>query len=126
MPIKYFPQLPEDPISSDTETEDNPKDLLEPIPSAHSREEQDEEEQHTSEGDSSGTSGKALEHGSKAAHDINVQKTPPPEEEPAESASGKPSSSKAALMAPPPQGTPSTSTLARPKLNDLGLPIGSS
>ena len=72
MPIKYFPQLPEDPVSSDTETEDDLEDLLEPIPSAHSREEQDEEERHTSEGDSSETSGKALEHGSKAAHDVNV------------------------------------------------------
>ena len=124
MSIKYFPQLPEDPVSSDTESEGDPEDLLESVPSAHSREEQDEDEQHTSEGDSSETSGKALEHGSKAARDVNVQKPPPPAEEPAESASGKPSSSKAAPTAPPPQRTPSTSTLARPKLNDLALPIG--
>ena len=99
---------------------------MEPIPTAHSRGEQDEEAQPVSknEGDSLETSGKALEHGSKAAHDVNVQKQPPSVEEPAESASGRPYSSKAAPMAPPSQRTPST--LAQPKLNDLGLPIGSS
>ena len=102
MPVKYFPQLPEDPVSSDTEEDEETEDLFEPIPSAYSREE-DDEEQHTSEGDSSETSGQALEHGSKAKHDVNIPRpTPPPVEEPAESASGMPSSSKAAPMAPPP------------------------
>ena len=80
-----------------------------------------------SEGNSLETSGQALEHGLKAKHDVNIPRpTPPPVEEPAESASGMPSSSKAAPMAPPPQRTPSTSTLAQPKLNNLGLPILSS
>ena len=107
-------------MSSDTEAEDDLDDLLKPVSSAHSREE-DDEEQHTSKGESSESSGHALEHGSKATHDVNVQRpTPPPTEEPAESTSGKPSSSKTAPMAPPPQRTPSTSTLVRPKLNDLG------
>ena len=101
---------------------------MEPIPSAHSRGEQDEEAQPASEneGDSSETSSKAMEHGSKAAQDVNAQKKPFTVEETSESASGRPSSSKPTPMAPPSQRTPSTSTLAKPKLNDLGLPIRSS
>ena len=61
MPVKYFPQLPEDPVSSDTKEDEETEDLFEPIPPAYSREE-DDEEQHTSKGDSSETSGQALEH----------------------------------------------------------------
>ena len=126
MCTKYFPQLPEDPASSDTEDDEENEDLFKLPPPADSRED-DDEEQHNSEDDSSESSGQALEHGSKAKHDVIIPRpTPPPVEEPAESTSGMPSSSKTAPMAPPPQHTPSTSTFAQPRLNDLGLPILSS
>ena len=126
MCTKYFPQLPEDPASSDTKDDEENEDLFELPPSADSRED-DDEEQHNSEDDSSESSGQALEHGSKAKHDVDVQRpNPPPAQEPAESTSGMPSSSKDVPMAPLPQSAPSSSTMTRPKLNDLGLPVGSS
>ena len=120
MCIKYFPQLPEDPVSSDTEDDDENEDLFELPPAAD-----EDEEQRGSDDDSSGSSPRALEHGLKARHDVNIQRPIPPTQDPAESLSGMPSSSKPAPMAPP-QSAPSASTMARPKLNDLGLPIGSS
>ena len=102
MCTKYFPQLPEDPVSSDTEDDEENEDLFELPPLADSRE-GDDEEQHNSEDDSSESSGQALEHGSKAKHDVVVQRPNPPlVQEPAESTSGMPSSSNPALMAPPP------------------------
>ena len=124
MCVKYFPQLPEDPTSSDTEGEEENEDLFELPPPADSKEDEDEE-QHNTDNDSSGSSPRALEHGSKAKHDVNIQSPVAPTRNPAESSSGMPSSSKPAPMAPP-QSAPSVSTMARPKLNDLGLPIGSS
>ena len=126
MCTKYFPQLPEDPASSDTEDDEENEDLFELPPPADSREGEDEdEEQRNSNDDSSGSSPRALEHGSKARHDVNIQRPIPPTRDPAESSSGMPSSSKPAPMAPP-QSAPSALTMARPKLNDLGLPVGSS
>ena len=42
MSVKYFPQLPEDPVSSDTEGDEETEDLFEPVPSAYSREEDED------------------------------------------------------------------------------------
>ena len=70
---KYFPQLPEDPVSSDTEDDEENEDLFELPPPADSREGEDEdEEQCNSDDDSSGSSPRALEHGSKAKYDVNL------------------------------------------------------
>ena len=120
MCIRYFPQLPEDPVSSDTEDERETEDLFELPPAAD-----DDEAQRDSDDGSSGSTPRALEHGSKARHDASLQRPVPPMRNPAGSSSGVPSSSKPAPMVPP-QNAPSASTMTRPKLNDLGLPIGSS
>ena len=120
MCIRYFPQLPEDPVSSDTEDERENEDFFELPPAAD-----DDDEQRDSDDGSSGSTPRALEHGSKAKHDTNLQKPVLPARDLAGSSSGVPLSSKPAPVAPS-QSVPSASTMMRPKLNDLGLPIGSS